>query len=41
MFADGTSWDIATVLDKARHLSGTEENDVIYGFSSNDVVSDS
>ncbi len=38
MFADGTSWDIATVLDKARHLSGTEENDVIYGFSSNDVV---
>ena len=38
MFADGTSWDIATVLDKARHLSGTEESDVISGFSSNDVI---
>ncbi|MNH50190.1 Bifunctional hemolysin/adenylate cyclase precursor [compost metagenome] len=31
-FADGTVWNIATIKDKARYLSGTETSDSISGF---------
>jgi Ca2+-binding RTX toxin-like protein len=33
VFADGTTWDIATVLNKARIVNGTENADTIYGYS--------
>ena len=31
-FANGTSWDIATILDKVRTINGTEEAETISGF---------
>lgn len=33
VFADGTTWDVATVLNKARTVNGTENADTIYGYS--------
>ncbi len=35
-FADGTSWDYATVRAKA--LEGTEGNDILYGFMTDDAI---
>jgi Ca2+-binding RTX toxin-like protein len=35
-FADGTTWDVATV--KAKALQGGAENDTITGYASNDVI---
>ena len=35
-FADGTSWDVDTV--KAKVLQGTDGNDGITGFASDDVI---
>lgn len=38
-FANGATWDVATILDKARYVTGTENSETLYAFSSNDIIS--
>ncbi|PID31628.1 hypothetical protein CR983_00285 [Candidatus Saccharibacteria bacterium] len=37
-FADGTVWKLPELLEKARHVNGTDGDDMLYGYSDQDDI---